>query len=55
MAKKQYESPLAKLSRFENEDVITGSGWVEGAEGTGDGAQTYGSFDSSWLNPTGSK
>ncbi len=46
MAKKQYESPMAKLSRFENEDVITGSGDFVATDGA---IGTYGSFDSSWL------
>lgn len=48
MAKKQYESPMAKLSKFENEDVITGSGDFVATDGVG----TYGGFDESWLPTT---
>ena len=46
MAKKQYESPQAKVKRFSCEDVITGSGEGETAEGF---TVMYGSFDSSWI------
>ena len=48
MAKKQYQSPMAKWSRFEEEDVITGSGDFVATDGVG----TYGAFDESWLTTT---
>lgn len=46
MAKKQYKSPMAKLSRLSNEDIITNSGWADESDGT---RTMYSSFDSSWL------
>ena len=49
MAKKQYQSPMAKWSRFEEEDVITGSGDFVFADGE---VGTYGAFDESWLTTT---
>ncbi len=46
MAKKQYNSPMAKVKRFTCEDVLTGSGETE-LEGV---KLKYGSFDSSWIS-----
>ena len=47
MAKKQYISPLANVSRLNDLDIITESGFIEGTESTP--MTTYGSFDTSWL------